>query len=286
MWSLELSKTDILAVTILGKRPLFFLLFCHIQWSELGGVCTISLNACAFASGQPQENWLFSQYISYQFANEIIFQISFRFSRCQQQSACSNDYVTLHRYETNGPVGDRTVRSNYAPLFGSVVESRLQQPPQSDSSVSMNYSLVLPETRTGNGFYLGVEDDGTCGTVERIIVYFRVVRGREQDLLTCPDVGLPPQGSTASSRRDCQCHDNASPTSATLSRTCFINGSCSEEQACACSPGFTLSNGECTGELCPHPYHSACPPSPACNAWVCTTPPGQPIHCGTGRDGA
>ena len=150
---------------------------------------------CAF-SVQPQENWLFSQYISYQFANEIFFEITFRFSRCQLMSACRNDYVTLHRYETNGPVGDRTVRSNYAPLFGSEVESRLQQPPQSDSSVSMNYSIVLPETRTGNGFYLGVEDDGTCGTVERIIVYFRVVRGREQDLLTCPDVGLPPQGST------------------------------------------------------------------------------------------
>lgn len=215
------------------------------------------MDTCTFdPSGQAQSNWLFSQYIDYQFAKEVIFEIRFRFSRCQQMPDCNNDYVTLYRYETSGPVSDRTNRSNYVPLLGSMVESRLQQPPGLSASVGMNYSVVLPAARSSGGFYLGIEDDGTCGTVERIIVFFQVVRGREQDLLTCPDVGLPPQGSTSSSQRECQCHENARPTSTTLSRVCFINSTCNEDQACACGPGFTLDSGQCIGRYplpCPHP---------------------------------
>jgi hypothetical protein len=195
-----------------------------------------------------QSNWVFSQFIDYQFANEVIFNVTFRFTRCNDMPNCVRDYVTMYRYDTNGIASDRTDRTKYVPLLGvgREVESRLQQGAAS-GAVRMEYELTLPTTNRTTGFYLGIEDDGTCGSVNRIIVFFRFVEGRVQDLLTCPPVALPPSGSTSPSQRECVCHANASSTGATLSRVCNLNGVCNEDQACACSPGFTLANGRCVG---------------------------------------
>lgn len=159
---------------------------------------------------------------------------------------CDNDYVTLYRYDTNGAVMDslRRDRTNYVPLLGSVSESRLQQL-SGIRDIEMNYSLIQPAAATS--FYLGIQDDGTCGFVNRIIAYYRVVRGRTQDLLTCPDVSVPQQGTSSTSRGQCVCSPGASPTSNTLDRICDVNSVCNEDQACACSPGFELADRNCRG---------------------------------------
>lgn len=219
-----------------------------LQWEQFGGLCTINLETCSFElPTQPQANWLFSQFISYREANEVIFNITFRFTRCRDMGNCNNDYVTLYRYDTGGVVSDRSDRNDYVPLLGTVLESRLQQLPAPTTIVRMNYRLLRPDAAAA-GFYLGILDDGTCGTVDRIIVYYRVVRGRTQALLTCPDVPLPPEGSSSTSQKPCVCHANASPTSATLNRICDVNSVCNEDQACACSPGFELDSGMCRGK--------------------------------------
>lgn len=179
-------------------------------------------------------------------AIEVIFNVTFSFSQCRENGGCSNEYVTLYRYDTDVEVTEsmRSDRTNYVPLLGTVSESRLQQLPMV-RDVEMNYHMVRPEAATG--FYLGIQDDGTCGIINRIIVYYRVVRGRTQDLLTCPDVAVPQQGTNFTSQNQCECGANASPTSATLDRICRVNSLCNEDQACACSPGFELNNRMCRG---------------------------------------
>ena len=218
-----------------------------MQWDEsLGGSCTRSPRACSFEQ-LPQNNWLFTQYISYLNAKEVIFNISYIFSECQNHPDCNNDYVTLYHYQTNtaNETGRRRT-ANYRPLLGSTMESRLQQ---QDRTSRVNLRLTLPTSNRPNGFYLGIQDDGTCGNLERIIVYFQVVQGRQEQLLTCPDVALPPLGSTSTSQETCTCAENAGPASSTLNRVCDVNGMCNEDQNCGCSPGFELVNGVCTG-LC------------------------------------
>lgn len=219
----------------------------HVQWEEtLGGSCTRTPRTCTFEQ-LPQNNWLFTQYISYLNAREVIFNISYIFSECQSRPDCNNDYVTLHHYQTNTTSNtERRRTENYRPLLGSAMESRLQQ---QDRTSRVNLRLTLPTSNRPDGFYLGIQDDGTCGNLERIIVYFQVARGWQGQLLTCPDVALPPLGSSSTSQETCTCAENASPTSSTLSRVCDVNGMCNEDQACACSPGFELVNGVCRGLL-------------------------------------
>ena len=201
------------------------------------------MNTCGFSSNvQPQNNWLFSQHISYLDANEIFFNVTFDFTNCRDNAECSNDYVTLYYYDTNGPVNEelRTDHEMYTTL------RRLQQRPDGQGGDTVHFPFTRPQSDT-NGFYLGVQDDGTCGTVGRILVYYRVARGRTEDLLTCPDVALPIQGSNLNSQGTCSCGANASLASATLNRICNEDGICNENQVCACVPGYYLAGSDCTG---------------------------------------
>lgn len=213
---------------------------------NIGGLCTYQPRACTFdAATQPQRNWLFTQYVSYRDAVEVVFNISYNLRACFRNPACTNQYFTLHRYDTSIlPADDPRITdiNNYTPLFGGVQQSRLEAV---DGRVNENRRLMRPANAAG--FYLGIEDDGSCGTVDRIIVYYRVVRGRTEDLLTCPDVPLPPEGSTQTTLRVCECGENANRTSASLDRICNVDSVCNEDQVCACSPGFQLSGSSCTG---------------------------------------
>lgn len=210
----------------------------------------------SFTSDIQQNNWLFSQYISYENANEVFFNISYTFAECVTNAACDNPYVTLYRYETNDQQAAEIVSdtANYSPLFGTVSASRLVHPEGSNRGQMVSINYVLPDPPTANGFYLGINDIGTIGMVSRIIVYYRTVRwDPPRELLTCPDVAFPPQGTDSTSQETCVCDSNASQFSDTLDRICDVNGVCNEDQECACSPGFQLNGGVCEGEcVCDH----------------------------------
>ena len=200
-------------------------------------------------SSIPQNNWLFSQYISYENTNEIFINITYDFSLCRAEG-CSKPYVTLRRFDTDAPVSDTVRRTTGNYNLGLVGDqpTRLEQPPSADRAVGMTLNMVRPSVRR-RGFYLGIHDEGTCGSVIRIIMYYRVVHGRTQTLLTCPDVPLPPlQQPQSTSQGLCTCAPNASPApGSTLQRTCRTDSTCNENQDCACSPGFEFNSGNCRG---------------------------------------
>ena len=207
------------------------------------------MRASTIGSQVPQNNWLFSQYISYENANEVFFNISYSFVECVGNPNCDTPYVTLYHYETNQQQSAENVADtdNYSPLFGTESESRLTQPGGTNRAQSVSLNYVRPDPPTANGFYLGINDIGTVGMVTRIIIYYRVVRWTPRELLTCDDVAFPPQGTDSTSQETCVCDSNASQFSNTLERICDVDGLCNEDQECACSPGFQL-NGVCEGE--------------------------------------
>ncbi len=230
-------------------------LLCVSQWRQnTGGICAWSMNALGFTSTeQPQDNWLFSQHISYMDANEIFFNVSLDFSVCLTNPGC-DDHFTLHRYDTNGTVvvAQRTNPQNYETLM------RLEHRPENLGGGFTTFSFVRPEPRT-TGFYLGIQDDGTQGIIGRVIVFYHVARGRREDLLTCPDVPFPVQGANVNSQESCSCVANANSAGATLVRSCNDNGVCNENQVCGCNPGFQLQlmNGinTCTGTIIKYMAH-------------------------------
>ena len=158
------------------------------NWVQnVGGTCVWSPRVCSRQA--TQDNWLFSQHVRYVDANEVLFFVSYLFSECV--SPCTRDYVTLYGYQSDTMTSQRTNPSNYQPLFGDAVSSRLQQPLGESQQVSETLRLTRPAN--SNGFYLGVRDEGTCGQVDRIIAHYLVCPSRVDGLVSYPETAVPAQ---------------------------------------------------------------------------------------------
>lgn len=225
------------------------------QWQQIvGGSCTWSLYTCTYTKA-PQENWLFSQYISYQQANELFFNISYRFTQCRDRGSCEDDFVTLYRFDVDGPVGaaEQTNPSNYQLLNGTEQDSRLQQLPRPVRGVSQTRSMLRPEPRTG-GFYLGVKDSGTCGQVNRIIIYYTVCHGRQNELVVYPQAAHPPRNGPDSIFQ-ASCVANAHNITSLDVKAFSGNGTCRDVveggARCECDAGYQIAQDRksCIGEL-------------------------------------
>lgn len=223
-----------------------------MQWQNIfGGLCVQSIYTCSFQSG-PQENWVFSQFINYQGANEVFFNVSYRFSSCTVRPDCSDDFVTLHRHDTSSSSSDREDITRYQPLLGEAASSRLQQPPSVSGDVDKTLSFVRPEPRS-RGFYLGFQDPGTCGQINRVIMYYTVCRAKQNELVIYPKVGSPPRGGPDSIFQ-ARCVSNATNVTC-LAVTAFgENGTCKDVAPsgarCECNAGYQISadRTECKGK--------------------------------------
>ena len=166
----------------------------------MGGSCSWTLYTCTYRSPtQPQDNWLFSQYISYRGSNEAYFNVSYQFTRCRDSTRCQDDFVTLYRYDVNDSVSmtDQMNQSNYVPLFdGEPSNSHLQQLPSPARAIEKTLPLLRP--KDSKGFYLGVHDSGTCGSVNRLIVYCPVCRAKQSELVVYPKIYPPPKDEPTS----------------------------------------------------------------------------------------
>ena len=201
-------------------------------------------------SQNQQNNWIFSDYIRFPSVpnvddvQEVFFDMSFRFTQCV--TPCVNSYATVYRYDVNAPVSadQRVAPSNYQ-LLGGIADSRLNQATSPTNNANSVWSIPRPAT---NGFYLAFRDEGNCGTISRVYVYYRRSPGYTGTLVTCPSVPFPIQGSTSTTRGTCCCGLNAENKS-TLDRICSADGSCVDPatDVCGCSPGFEFINGVCQG---------------------------------------
>ena len=163
-----------------------------------------------------------------------------RFTGCIQRATqnppCRNNFVTLHRYNTNSPTvadNQRTDPNNYQPYLGDPVRSRLEQSGDDDTNILRTY--LRPQNF--NLTYFGIQDTGTYGIVQRILVYYKVAQGYEDRLVVCPSVALPPEGSDDVNIKNCTCKGNATAT-ASLERRCDENGVCEQNPVCECNPGY------------------------------------------------
>ena len=160
--------------------------------------------------------------------------------RATQNPPCRNNFVTLHRYDANSPTvadNQRTDPNNYQPYLGDTVSSRLEQSGDSgDANIIMTY--LRPQNFNFTNF--GIQDTGTFGVVQRILVYYRVAQGYEEGLVVCPSVALPPMRSGDMNVKSCNCKADTTAT-ASLERKCDKNGVCEQNPVCECNPGYQYS---------------------------------------------
>ena len=126
------------------------------------------------------------------------------------------------------------------------MNSRLQQNPVSgDTTIIMRF-LRPPNF---NYTYFGIQDNGTAGSIIRIIVYYVVCPGRVEGLVIYPEAPHPPQGSPLTIRT-ARCAEHAHNT--TNLETFAYNtsdGQCEQNVTCVCDLGYAEESGQ-TGSQC------------------------------------
>jgi len=233
--------------------------------STLGGICAYEARVCDFRESTSQNNWVFTQYISYLQAREVFVNISAGFTECRLATnpLCSKLYVDMYRYESNGR-NDAAARntSNYQSI------QRIQQP-NGFAQRTYRTSFTFNTTGNFNGFYIGVRATGTCINIQRIQVYYRYSPRRTVDLVTYPEIALPPISSNAAVTGIATCAAN-SHNLTSLQVTCFADGRCEDTATCACNPGYEyLATTPAQCRACTRGYYKAglgntvCQPCPA-----------------------
>ena len=142
---------------------------------------------------------------------ELIVNATVYFSGCTQRPDCTNDFVILHRYDTNSlSENQRTNIANYQPYLQDSVNSRLQQAGPAGGDTTIITRFTRPPNF--NYTYFGIQDVGTTGNIIRIIVYYVVCPGRVEGLVTCPEVPRPVQGSSQPTIKNAHCAEHAHNT--------------------------------------------------------------------------
>ena len=130
---------------------------------------------------------------------------------------------------------------NYQPCFGNTMNSRLE-----DSSGSNAISVIKKFARPNFDMtYFGIQDIGSYGDVQRMLVYYRVAQGYEEGLMRCPTIALPREGSNDTVNKNCTCIENAIPMG-NMQLSCPANGDCQGNPMCQCRAGYQ-GQSDCQG---------------------------------------
>ena len=229
-------------------------------WIQQGGECQRQFRACAWSQGQ-QDNWIFSKHIKYPpgsttagggYSTEVYLNITYRFSSCNPFAGCTNNFVTLYKYDTNSIASstEQTNKNNYVLLFGQGTEntdSRFQQIEDFDDDNVLR--RFRPSGSTG--FHLGIRDTGTCGYVDRILLYYTPCKKFQDGLVNYPELVRPPEGSPPNVAQACCAPNSHNTTSLSFSARAYSDGRCERGVMCECDAGYILNATEtgCNGEV-------------------------------------
>lgn len=197
-----------------------------LQLSTLGGICSSTLFSCDTSD---QNNWIFSQLIHTLAAKEIFFNVTLL--DCYIGSC--TDRITLHINNTEVDSSSRTDPTKY----GSLVHTK-----------DPTNALMSSTQSENNGLYFGIQDRGFCGSLGRIIIYYKVCPGRRSGLVTYPERALPPTNGPLE-YFDASCVENAHNTTSLQVKVDGTNGMCTDvvpgEAKCECNLGYSELNGAC-----------------------------------------
>ena len=131
------------------------------------------------------------------------------------------------------------------------------------------------------GFHLGIRDTGTCGYVDRILLYYTPCIKFQDGLVNYPELVRPPEGSPPYVAHAC-CANNSHNTTS-LSFRAYSDGRCERGVMCECDAGYILdaAGTGCSGKvsrILPNVilillYSTACPAGtyiPAANVTIAT----------------
>ena len=223
-----------------------------LQWQQgAGGICRFQTTVCGWGRQNavvPQNNWLFTQHISkafdattYNYDVAIQVEAIYSLPSCRERQGCKQRFNLLH-YMTNSQrlrstEGDGSMNTQNYVNFAV---------PVGVSSVNNNntYTFTLPPSSTG--FYIALQDNGSCIALSRLRVYRNNCQSRQVGLVLYPDAPAPVSGSV---NIDISCVANA-VVSGSSRVTCGSDGTWgSQNPVCQCRLGHENRQMQCIGKF-------------------------------------
>ena len=165
--------------------------------------------------------------------------VTYDYTSCitNQGNGCNTLQTTMYLYERNG--ADNTARTNPANYNNELGVL------SADNRGTFTRSFTFRPSANINGFYLGVQDTGTCGTINRITLYYRVCPARSIGLGTTLDIPFPPAGSVPT-LGNIMCARNSTAVNPVVS--CAADSTFAGNPDCRCDPGFESMATSCSGK--------------------------------------
>ena len=190
-----------------------------------------------------QNNWLFTQHIcsdcDSNYDVTIHVEAIYSLQSCRLRQGCIQSFNLLH-YMTNSQQLPSTSGNGYINTQ-NYVKFAVPEGPVSSVTYTNNYSFPLPPSSTG--FYIAVQDIGSCIALSRLRVYRNNCKFRQVGLVRYPDAPAPVSGSA---NIDIDCVENA-VVSGTPIVTCGSDGTWgSQNPVCQCKCGYEPNREEAT----------------------------------------
>ena len=159
---------------------------------------------------------------------------------CRERNCCRQRFNLLH-YMTNTQQLPSTGGSGY---MNTQNYHKFAEPyaPVSTFTYTNTYKFTLPQSSTG--FYLALQDNGSCIVLSRLRVYRNNCKSCQVGLVLYPDAPAPVSGSA---NIDISCVENA-VVSGGSRVTCASDGTWgSETPVCQCRLGYENRQTKCSG---------------------------------------
>ena len=225
--------------------------FVYFQWQQSAGTCQFQIKVCGFRQpGATQDNWLFTQHISKSFdANtnnypvEILVDITYALQSCRSdRNPSCNTRFTLYRYITNETQLPSTSGSGFMNK-DNYVSFGTATPEATGARYIETHRFTLQLQQTG--FYITIEDTGTCVIISRLLVYRHNCKSMQTGLVLYPETPAPVSGS---SNIDITCVPNAD-SFGSPQVTCDSDGEWGPQNPrCECRAGYEDRGRECRGK--------------------------------------
>ena len=228
------------------------LIFSTLQWQHgTGGLCAYQAQVCGYSSSGPQDNWLFTQYISKTptaadtYTVRVYVNITYQFLSCREMGGCRSVF-RLQNYITNSEQQSLTCSQTSQFSGSAIMPSNIITGSSNSETTKTRY---FDMTATQDGFYFALQDIGdadlygTCVAVSRLIIYRHKCRAQAVGLVRYPVTQAPASGTVSVT---IQCVPNAQRSSSSLIVSCGSDGYWgSEHPTCECNLGYqSATNGD------------------------------------------
>ena len=229
------------------------LIFSTLQWQHgTGGLCAYQAQVCGYSSTSgPQDNWLFTQYISKAvkaadtYTVRVYVNITYQFLSCRERGGCRSVF-RLQNYMTNSKQQSLTCSQTSQFSGSAIMPSNIITGSSNSETTKTRY---FDMTATEDGFYFALQDlgdadlHGTCVAVSRLIIYRHECRAQAVELVRYAATQAPASGTVSVT---IQCVPNAQRSSSSLIVRCGSDGYWgSERPTCECDLGSkSATNGD------------------------------------------